>query len=145
MKTIVNKTVLAVSIGLLFPLLTTCTLLEPYENIYYHKIGAEGYVYYQDKPIPDARIGIDCHFKSNGLFTKQPIYESFKTDATGYFCAKFIRRTKHEDVNYYYISIGNDTLHLDYRDRDFSITPADLLKSKTNIQLGRINLTKRKI
>ena len=99
MKTRISKTITAVCIGVLSQLLMACGKSEPYDEIYYHNVGAEGYVYYQDIPVPDVRITVWSQFKSRGwLTTKSPIDEHFTTDTDGHFCIQFIRRTGHQDV-----------------------------------------------
>lgn len=142
MKTIISNTFLIISIGLLSSLFfTACYIFEPYDEIYYHKVGAEGYVYYQNKPVPDVRITVWSHFKSRGKWTtKSPVAEDFTTDATGYFYVKFIRRTGHEDVIYSEISFSNDSLT--YGRGYISINQDDIRRSKQPIQLGSINLKK---
>ena len=124
-------------------LFAACSVFEPDDKIYYHNVGAEGYVYYQDKPVPNAKINVENRFKSQPLAVKPSINEYFTTDATGYFCAKFIRRTEHKDVKSYNVSVFNDTLQLNHKVDIIVVTPSDLRNSKTNIQLGRLNLIKR--
>ena len=129
-----KRFIIILTIQLLF---TACGKLEPYDKIYYHNVGAEGYVYYEDKPVSGALICVSSHFESKGLTAKGPLHDFFTSDATGYFCVKFIRRTGHEDVKYYIISVCDDFLKYN---GDSSMSPADIRNSKTNIQLGRINL-----
>ena len=124
-------------------LFSACSIFEPDDKIYYHKVGAEGYVYYQDKPVPDAEVIVENRFKSQTLAVKPSINERFTTDETGYFYARFIRRTDHQDVRSYSVSISNDTLQLNYKVDILVITPANLRKSGSNIQLGRLTLIKR--
>ena len=136
-----NKTILAICIGFVsLSAFTTCSIFEPYDEIYYHKVGAEGYVYYQDKPVPDVFINVRNHFKSKGKWTTiSPIDEGFRTDATGYFRLRFIRRAKHQDIVSYGIYFYADTL----RHEDIAIFPKDLYSSKNNIQLGKLNFKKK--
>jgi len=144
MKTTINKTVLAVCIGFLsipIPLLfTACEIFEPYDKIYYHDVGAEGYAYYEDKPVPNVKIVVWNEFKSKGYATKSTITEEFISDTVGYFYVRFIRRTGHEDVIKYSIGCVNDTLLDNFNN---PIYPKDILKSKEKIQLGRINLIRK--
>ena len=140
MITRINKTVTAIFFWLLSLLLMACGKLEPYDKIYYHNVGAEGYVYYQDKPVPDVRITVWSKFKSKGwLTTKQPIDERFTTDPDGYFCIQFIKRTGHQDVVNYQITISNDTI----QHNQIAIYPEEIRNSKQNIQLGILNLTRK--
>jgi hypothetical protein len=118
-------------------LFTACSVFEPDDKTYYHNVGAEGYVYYQDKPISNVEIIVVNRFKSQPLAVKPSINEYFTSDATGYFYAKFIKRTDHQDVKSYNVIVGNDTLQLHYN--EISITPDNLRNSKNNIQLGRLN------
>ena len=140
-----KKLIILLAISLLF---TACEIFEPYDKIYYHDVGGEGYVYYEDKPLPNAIIDVSNEFKSKGYATKGSIWESFTADENGYFRVRFIRRTGHEDVIKYGVSLSNDTLY--YGNYDLlnyysviSIYPADLRNAKKNIQLGILNLKKK--
>jgi len=115
-------------------LCSNCNIFEPYRKVFYHDSGAEGYIYYDHKPIPYAIIHIHSYFSKTWAIT-----EIFVSDTTGFFIARFPRRTEHEDIKEYWIGIINDTL---YYDNDISISPSDLFKSNGNIQLGILNLTK---
>ena len=126
---------------LVLPLLfTACEIFEPYDEIYYHNVGAEGYVYYQDKPVPNALICVSNYFQSKGLAVKGPLHEYFRSDTTGYFRVKFIKRTGHEDVKAYQFVIGNDTLQ---NNEEIALFPKEIRNSKTDIQLGKINLIRK--
>ena len=139
MKTSESKVLLAISMGIFSLLLfSACSIFEPDDKIYYHKVGAEGYVYYQDKPVPDAEVIVENRFKSQTLAVKPSINERFTTDETGYFYARFIRRTDHQDVRSYRITFSGDTIPYE----EIYIYPKDINNSKTNIQLGIINLSK---
>jgi len=134
MKKIKKRLILTITIPLLF---TACEIFEPYDRILYHNVGAEGYVYYEDKPVPNVYVSIDSYFGKAWT-----IDEVFITDTTGYFCVKFPRRTERSDVISYSIWIRNDTLYYDNEKKELSVTPAKLRNSKKNIQLGRLNLRK---
>ena len=121
-------------------LYTACEIFEPYDKIYYHNVGAEGYVYYEDKPVPDAMITVWNHFKSKGLAVKGPISEDFISDSSGYFRVQLIRRTGHEDAIGYRFVIGNDTLQ---KNEEIALFPKEIRNSKTDIQLGKINLIRK--
>jgi len=121
-------------------LFTACEIFEPYDEIHYYDIGAEGYVYYQDEPIPNHKVTVSNYFKSKGYATIGPYDEEFTSDSTGYFCVKFIMRTRRQDAINYSIGLVNDTL---YYDNKISISFTDLRNSKQNIQLGRLNLTRK--
>jgi len=132
-----KRFVIILTIQLLF---TTCTVFEPDDKIYYHNVGAEGYVYYDEKPVLDALITVSSHFKGGGLASNGPIHEDFKSDTNGYYCIKFLRRIKHEDVKYYVISVCDD--YLNYNG-DGSISSVKIRNSKKTIQLGKINLKRQ--
>jgi len=139
-----KRLIIFFTIPLLF---AACDIFEPYDKIYYHDVGAEGYVYYEGKPLPNAKIAVSNEFKSKGYATKIPIDEYFTADKNGYFCVKFIRRTGHEDVINHFIGINNDTLYYNSNEAlnsngGINISPAELRKSKENIQLGILNLKK---
>jgi len=130
-----KRLIALLAIALLF---VTCSLFEPYDEIYYHMVGVEGYAHYQDEPVADLIISIWSHFKSQSWFTKPPINEEFRTDTNGYFYAKFIRRTGHEDAKSYNMYIYNDSLQY-----EVLISPADFHNARKNIQLGKLNLVKK--
>jgi len=86
-------------------------------------------------------------FKSKGYATKSTITEEFISDTAGYFYVRFIRRTGHEDVIKYSVSIFNDTLKYESNGilsdtRSITIFPAELRKAKDNIQLGVLKFKK---
>jgi len=139
-----KRNILFITILLLF---TACEIIEPYDKIYYHDVEVEGYVYYKNEPIPNITITSFNSFKSKGYATIGPYTEEFTSGVTGYFCVKLIKRTRREDAIEYSIGFNNDTLY--YYDNNnpkyynsIPISPADLYKSKTNIQLGIIHLKK---
>jgi len=128
-------------------LFTACRIYEPYDEIYYHNIKGEGYVYYEDKPLPNADISVSNGFKSNGYATMDPINEYFTSDENGFFRVRFIRRTKHEDAIEYSICFSNDTLYYGNYDllnfyNTITIYPKELRNAKENIKLGIITLKK---
>jgi hypothetical protein len=53
---------------------------------------------------------------------------------------KFIRRTGHENVIKYSITIVNDSLCYD---AEISFTPTEIKNAKKNIDLGRLNFKKK--
>jgi len=139
-----KRLIIFLAIPLLF---TACDIFEPYDKIYYHDVGGEGYVYYENKPLPNVKIRVLNEFKSKGYATKIPIEEMFTTDSAGYFRVKFVKRTGHEDVINHYIGIFNDTLYYNSNDAlnynsGIDISPTELRRSKKNIQLGIFNLKK---
>lgn len=120
---------------------STCSIFEPYDKIYYYNVGAEGYAYYEDKPVSDLRIHVRSSFKYRGEWrTKHPIDEVFTSDSTGFFCVKLIRRAAHEDVTHYHVVIANDTLQ---NNKGIDILPKDIQNLKQNIQLGKIILIRK--
>ena len=141
MKATVTKTVLAVCIVVMTTLLfKACSIFEPYDEIYYHSVKGEGYVYYQGKPMPDVTVVVSNTFESKGWMTTiTPIREHFTTDASGHFYVRFIRRTKHEDVIGYGISASNDTLASRNR---VTVFPKDIRKLKTTFQIDTLILKK---
>ena len=141
MKATVTKTVLAVCIVVMTTMLfKACSIFEPYDEIYYHLVGAEGYVYYQGKPMPNAMVVVDNNFESKGwMTTLSSIGEYFTTDASGHFYVRFIRRTKHEDVINYRIYASNDTL---VSRNPVVVYPKDIRKSKTTFQIDTLYLKK---
>jgi len=148
MKTTMNKTVFAVCIGFLsipIPLLfTACEIFEPYDKIYYHDVGGEGYVYYDDKPLSNVKIRVLSEFEHKGYATKLPIDEFFASDENGFFQVRFIKRTGHSNVIEHSISLsGNDTLVYNNGSAGLRVIYlAELRNAKENIQLGIFNLKK---
>ena len=101
-----KRLIIFLTIPLLF---TTC---EKYEDRTYFKTEGVGYVYYEDtkKPVQYAIIHVNYNFKNRGYATVQPDYDSFTADANGYFCIKFLKRTKKENVVGYSI-IAKDSIY----------------------------------
>jgi len=120
-------------------LITSCDIFEDYEKVYYYDIGAEGYVYYDEKPIPDFDV-----FISSELSKSTSFQEKFTTNSSGYFYAKLPIKKGYYKVLKSNVWVYNDTL---YNYNEISIDLSDIRKcidkSEKNIQLGNFILIKK--
>jgi len=134
--------IIILAIPLLF---TGCKkLFEPYDERTYYKENGVGYVYYTDtkKPVPNAQVSVRSQFRSNGWATIQPIDEFFLTDSSGYFCIKFLKRTKRENVISYSICPNK---HNYYSQGCPYLTAEDLQHEKDTFQIDTLWLYPTKI
>ena len=134
-----KQIIIILAIPLLF---TGCKkLFEPYDERTYYKENGVGYVFYDEtkEPVQNAKITVVSHFRDNGWATVHPINEYYFSDISGYFCIKFLKRTKREDVICSKISANKDNykyrLNVDILPY---FTAEDLQHAKDNIQIDTL-------
>jgi hypothetical protein len=127
-----KRLIILLAIPLLF---AACGDFFESDGTYYFDVEGEGYVYNEttNEPIPNVMVSVRTGFKSKGYATKQPVWEDFYVDETGYFRVKFIRRIDGENAAYFLITPLIDG----YKDGK-SINLETVKKAKTTIQLGNI-------
>ena len=122
-----SKIIIVACIGILsMPAFTA----EPDDQIDYFDVRAEGYVYdgETNKPITDASVRVEAHFKNHGLLTQHSIYEYYNTDHNGYFNVRFVRRFDHENVTGGTVSVSVDKPINNYNAVGFSYNELRKLK-----------------
>ncbi|GHU73614.1 hypothetical protein FACS189413_18170 [Bacteroidia bacterium] len=81
-------------------LLASCEIFEDYNERTYYKVEGVGYVYneYTKEPVLYGRVSVHFNFEGRGYGTVQPEFESFATNADGYFRVRFLKRYHKSDV-----------------------------------------------